>query len=183
MLLAPLVVPRTLALEYYRRDLENRVCRPVTRDDLPKLPELIQKMAKFATEEDGVGLAAPQVGLYIQLAIMMMEPKRIKVMINPRLLIFGGRDIIDHEGCLSLPPAQDNTARVTRSEFVTIEAGTLADPDACVRTEHAGMEARVVQHEIDHLHGIFFINRAKAISREIVLRKYEHFMQSRLNTL
>lgn len=173
----PLVVPSRLKLLYYSRALEGKICRPVTKADTPLLDELILKMFAFVKEHDGVGLAAPQVGIFLRLAVMLDENDSGHVLINPRITAFGGSDLVDAEGCLSIPPATRAQARVTRSEIIHLESGTLDDPDACETTKHKGLEARIVQHELDHLDGIFFINRVSNLQRELVLQRHRKWLK------
>jgi len=168
----PLLTTLPLKLELYERGLENRECRPVVAEDAPLLDELIQHMIAFTLAHDGVGLSAPQVGIYIRLAVVVPEKNKAYALINPEITSFGGRDLIDDEGCLSIPPANQATARVTRSEIITLESGTIERPNAREVTKHKGLEARIIQHEIDHLQGIFFINRVSQLQRSLVMKKY-----------
>ena len=172
-----LEAPKTLAPDYYSRGLPHKVCRKIEIEDCAAIMQIVQDMAAYCRERDGVGLAAPQVGLYVQLAIVMVVVGRIDVLINPEIVNLAGRDLLEEEGCLSLPPAGQATARVWRSEIVHIASGTLEDPHARKVTIHKGLEARVIQHEIDHLQGIFFIDRCGPVARELVLGKYQKHMQ------
>lgn len=169
----PIVLPASgLKLDYYEKTLENRICRPVTVDDRPLLDELIQRMINFARGRNAMGLAAPQVGVYIQLAIVRPpDLNKIHVLINPEITTFGGRDLIDEEACLSIPPLEAS-ARVTRSEIITLETGTLDHPTMRQVTRHKGMEARIIQHEVDHLQGVFFIQRISHLQHGLVLKRY-----------
>jgi peptide deformylase len=162
-------IPEKLEIEYYRRELEDRDCRPVTLEDIPTLQPLIDHMIALTMSLNGSGLSAPQVGLYVRLAVVMPTPEKAHVLINPEITGFGGRDLIAEEGCLSIPPG---TARVTRSEIVHLTTGTLRNPEAAERTVHKGREARIIQRQIDLLNGIFFINRVSALQRSMVLGKY-----------
>ena len=168
-------VPKVLVPNFYRPELEHVPCRDVQKDDAPALPELIEKMAQFCHDFGGDGLAAPQVGIFIRLAVVLAKPKKIHVLINPIITSFGGKDILAAEGCLSIPPPQVAQARVWRSEVIHLASGTIADPEARIESLHKGWEARVIQHEVDHLNpegGIFFINRIGPVARQIVLRKF-----------
>lgn len=177
-----LSVPKRLRPELYRPDLERKACRRVTLEDASVLPELVAKMAAHCAAHNGCALAAPQVGIYIQLAVVIdpesngpLAPWQL-TLVNPVITNLGGRDILDHEGCLSLPPPMEATAKVWRSETVTFTNGTVRNPDANEEHIYHRWLARIVQHEIDHLHpagGIFFINRIGFPARERVLRMYE----------
>lgn len=168
----PMITPLPLKLDLYSRALEGKECRAVIAEDAPLLEDLIQHMIAFTLAHDGVGLAAPQVGIYLRLAVVVIERRKAYALINPEITSFGGRDLIDEEACLSLPPTDTATARVTRSELITLESGTLDRPNAREVTRHKGLEARIIQHEVDHLSGVFFINRVSHLQREMVLKKY-----------
>lgn len=166
-----------LALEYYRPELVGKSCRRVVKsDNLVALIELVREMAQLMKQNGGVGLAAPQVGIFIQLAILQIPPyKDIHVLVNPEIANLGGKDLLDTESCLSLPPADRAKARVWRSEIAHVRSGTLEDPEARKLTIYKSMGARIVQHEIDHLHGVFFIDRCQDVGRGLVLRAYNQF--------
>jgi peptide deformylase len=178
MVAAPLAIAFPLQLRLYGRELENKECRPVLVEDGPLLEELIQHMIAFTLSHDGVGLAAPQVGIFIRLAVVVMEKNKAYALINPEITSFGGRDLIDEEACLSIPPIDTAIARVTRSELVTLESGTIERPNAREVTKHKGLEARIIQHEVDHLNGVFFINRVSHLQRDLVLKKYVKWRKS-----
>lgn len=168
-----------LALEYYRPELVDKPCRRVVKsDNVPALTALVHEMAQLMKQHGGMGLAAPQVGIFIQLAILQIPPyKDIHVLINPEIVNLAGKDLLDTESCLSLPPANRAKARVWRSEIAHVRSGTLTDPDAAQLTVYKSMGARIVQHEIDHLHGVFFIDRCQAVGRGLVLRAYNQFVR------
>lgn len=173
-----LVVPQELVPTYWSPVRQRPRCEPITLEDIPSVPELVRKMAQYCKNHDGVGLAAPQVGIYKSLAILLSPKSKIQVMINPRIVMLSGRDLLELEGCLSLPPSKENQHRVWRSEKVEIECGTEEDPLARVRTAHSGWVARVIQHEIDHLTPdgeVFFIDRVGPVAKGQALRKYLKF--------
>jgi peptide deformylase len=141
----------------------------VTAADVPHLETLIDHMIAVVIAEGGTGLAAPQVGIFLQLAVVLPKPETAHILINPVITSFGGRDLIAEETCLSLPTGM---ARVTRSEIVHLETGLLHRPEACEKTTHKGLEARLIQHEVDHLNGIFYINRVSSLQRSMALGKF-----------
>ncbi len=119
----------------------------------------------------GVGIAAPQVGRAERIAIVdVSAKKKIKqhgrmVLINPEIIEWHG-SIVGREGCLSVP---DYTGNVVRAESITLAAqdefGELS------RYEMAGYEARAVQHEIDHLDGMLFLDRLVSRRSDLFKRK------------
>jgi peptide deformylase len=138
--------------------------RPLTRDEIKgaEVQQLIEWMRETMHEAPGVGLAAPQVGLSLRLAVIEdmadvpekeRTPVPFHVIINPQLTL--GEGLIEHyEGCLSLDGFQ---ALVPRAQAVTVDAlDQHGDP---VNIEASGWYARILQHEIDHLDGTLYIDR------------------------
>jgi peptide deformylase len=138
----------------------------LTRDDIrsAEIQQLIELMRETMREAPGVGLAAPQVGLPLRLAViedtadvpeMDRKPVPFHVIVNPRLTL--GPERIDHyEGCLSVEGFQ---ARVPRALTVDVEA--LDHRGEPVQIAASGWYARILQHEIDHLDGTLYIDRMK----------------------
>ncbi|HSE68140.1 MAG TPA: peptide deformylase [Gemmatimonadales bacterium] len=114
----------------------------------------------------GVGLAANQVGVARRVAVVETEEEKL-VLINPVILDAEGRDTAE-EGCLSIPKVY---ADVTRPEKVVLEA-TDRDGNRYTRTLD-GLAARAVQHEIDHLDGILFVDHLGLLKRKRILSKWK----------
>jgi peptide deformylase len=119
-----------------------------------------------------VGIAAPQIGILSRLAIVdtSRNPKHpggqgLLVLVNPRLTAHDGEQFF-REGCLSLP---DYTANIRRYQNVTVEALNL-DGDV-VTLDSEGFEAVVLQHEIDHLDGVLFLDRVANMKTDLFRRK------------
>ena len=119
-----------------------------------------------------VGIAAPQIGAMVRLCIVhsARNPKHpggngLLVLVNPVIVEHCGQQIM-REGCLSLP---DYTANVARSELVVVEATDLAGDRVHVESE--GFEAVVLQHEIDHLDGLLFLDRVANLKTDLFRRK------------
>lgn len=171
-----LEVPPVLKPAYWTALKTRPRCFEIERQDIPALPELVQKMADYCRERGGIGLAAPQVGIYKSLAILLSPKGKIQVMINPVITRWFGREIQEVEGCLSLPGGGQQ--KIWRSEKVEIACGTEEDPMARVKTEHTGLIARVIQHEIDHLNSdgeVFILDRMGPVAKSQMLRKYLKF--------
>jgi peptide deformylase len=113
----------------------------------------------------GVGLAANQVGVTTRIAVVDADGHRF-AMVNPVIVAQEGKDIAE-EGCLSIP---DLYADVTRSTRVTLEA--LDRDGSPFRLEAEGLEARVIQHEIDHLDGILFVDRLSPLKRKLLVKRW-----------
>lgn len=113
---------------------------------------LADNMLRIMRQANGVGLAAPQVGVSERLVVMVADDRPV-VLFNPKVLSASGTQI-DEEGCLSIPGLYGD---VERSAVVEIEA--LDRKGRKSTWEMDGMSARVVQHEIDHLDGILFTEK------------------------
>ncbi len=125
-------------------------------DDLKKLAE---NMAKVMYDDDGIGLAAPQVNVSQRLIVIGSEKGRdYKVYINPEITFSSKDKATNEEGCLSLPKI---FGLVSRPKKIHVK---YQDLEGNVQKEKkSGLEAIVIQHEIDHLNGILFIDRATKI--------------------
>jgi len=127
--------------------------RPVLKiDDV--IISLLDDMAETMYEKKGVGLAAPQIGIAKRLIVVDPGENRLIKLINPRCLEWEG-EAVDVEGCLSIPGIYGEVPRATR---VLVEA--LDTSGKQLRLEAEGFLARILQHEIDHLDGILFLDRA-----------------------
>ncbi len=139
---------------------------------------LAADMLETMHEANGVGLAAQQVGHALQLTVVDISqvedrPSNLKlngddkdpasamplVLLNPKLSL-ADETVSGNEGCLSFP---DITAEIDRAVSITLEAETL-EGDA-VRIEAAGLLSRVLQHEVDHLYGILFVDRMSSVAK------------------
>ena len=128
------------------------------------LERLVADMIETMHEAPGVGLAAPQVGVELRVAVVDAtagtDPDAVRVLVNPRVVGSAGVDT-DTEGCLSIP---DFTAEVTRPAAVRVAA---ADPEGSpFEMEAEGLEARAIQHELDHLDGVLFVDRLRGLRRQ-----------------
>ena len=126
-----------------------------------KIRKLAEDMHETMIAENGVGLAAPQVGILQRLIVIHIPPEyddedpeeRWLTLINPEIVKAGGNDL-GLEGCLSFP---DLTGDVPRYKWVNVRA--LDENGKPVRLKAKGTLARVLQHEIDHLNGVLFFDR------------------------
>lgn len=137
----------------------------------PALKELVAQMFDTMYASKGVGLAAPQVGVSKRLAVIdvasaddPLKPERI-VIINPEIVEQEGSQT-GEEGCLSIPGFRED---VTRAEGIVVRAkNELGESIELRGTE---LLSRALQHEIDHLNGILFINRISPLKRDLIKRK------------
>ncbi|MEM6797552.1 MAG: peptide deformylase [Acidobacteriota bacterium] len=157
-----------LEIRIYPDPVLREECEPVEVFD-DALRTLVDDMVETMYHAPGVGLAAPQIGISKQLAVVDTsvgkEPGTLRVLINPRIVEEKGREM-DSEGCLSIP---DLSEKVTRPEWIRVVGHDL-DGDR-VEEEVEGFEARAYCHEIDHLNGVLFIDHLRGLRREKARRQ------------
>lgn len=144
--------------------LRERSAEVATLDDATRA--LIDDMFETMDAAQGVGLAANQVGVARRVAVIDAEGQRF-AMVNPVLVEVSGR-ATGEEGCLSIP---DIYGEVTRPERVVLEA--IGRDGRPFRLEAQGLTARAIQHEIDHLDGILFLDHLGPIRRKMLLARWK----------
>lgn len=141
------------------------------------LIELVHQMIELMNQKKGIGLAAPQVGVSIRLFISKVHAVddqgfpvygKPKVYVNPKISILDPAQLIDCEGCLSLPKIYEE---VSRPSLIKVEAYTE-------KGEHfseikQGFCARVILHENDHLNGVVFLDRIEKERKKEILKRYK----------
>lgn len=133
-------------------DVLRKVCRTQTTFD-EKLAQILDDMKETMYKAEGVGLAAPQVGILRRFCIVDTGDGLVEL-INPVIIEKSGEQT-GNEGCLSIP---DRYEEVTRPMFVTVRAQNRHGENITVKAE--GLKARAFCHEIDHLDGVLYIDRA-----------------------
>lgn len=156
-----------LRITHYGEKVLHRKSKPVDSlgDDIQKL---IKDMYETMYAASGVGLAAPQIGLGIRLAVINVTPENRKsqfVIINPKIIKKEGGLIPSEEGCLSLPGV--GGCNLKRYARVTVEA--MNEQGLPITISGDGLLARCLQHEIDHLEGMMIINRT-SLRRRLEMR-------------
>ena len=138
-------------------EILRKICKPVT-EMTPRTRALIRDMFDTMYKADGVGLAAPQVGILKRIFVMDCSADRslARVLIDPEILETEGEQT-GEEGCLSVP---GKLATVTRPMKVTVRALNEDMEEVTLTLE--GLEARCVLHENDHLDGILYIDKAES---------------------
>lgn len=163
-----------LPIFLYGNQVLRKIAQPIT-SDYPGLNDLVANMFETMHHADGVGLAAPQVGLSIRVFVIDLTPMADddekftnykKVFINPEIIDFSEDTCIMEEGCLSVPDIHEN---VTRSNSIRIRY----QDEHFVNHEDTfeGYEARVIQHEYDHLEGKVFTDRVSPIRKQLIKSK------------
>jgi peptide deformylase len=132
--------------------------------------QLIRDMFETMYAEEGVGLAAPQVGIGER--IIVIDPQQDDLpafaLINPEILGASKETEKGEEGCLSIPGLRE---LVERSHSVMVRGLTPEGEARELNLE--GLPARIIQHEIDHLDGVLFIDRVSALKRKMLLAKWQ----------
>jgi peptide deformylase len=138
------------------------------------LRALAETMARMMYAAPGIGLAAPQIGVMKRVFVydLSEDGSGLTALCNPRIVERSDECVSDDEGCLSLPGI---SVPVERSCRVVCEALTLEGE--AVRVEAEGLEARVFQHEIDHLDGLLIIDRVQAGERKEALKRYRDALE------
>jgi peptide deformylase len=141
-----------------------------------ELRSLVDDMFETMAFAEGAGLAAPQIG--ISRRVLVADVRRDAgdearvALVNPRVVETGEEEDRAPEGCLSIPGVSEMVPRPTR---VVVEG---FDPEGeRVRVEAEGLFGRVLQHEVDHLDGILFVDRISPLKRRMLLRKYRKLRQ------
>lgn len=148
-------------------EILNKVAEPVKNID-SSIKELSREMIETMHKANGVGLAAPQIGLSLRMFVTDVEDDSPRVFINPQIIKTSIEENTYEEGCLSIPGIW---AEVKRPAEVTIQAyNEKGNP---FTLEARGMLARCIQHEYDHLNGILFINKVDEKKREKILSALE----------
>ena len=141
-----------------------------------ELEKLVADMAETMYDAPGVGLAAPQIGISLQLAIMDItskdEDNELIVLCNPEI-IKGEGEQVDEEGCLSIG---EYCSKVKRFEKIQVRAQDIKGNP--VEFEAEGFHARVIQHELDHLQGKVFIDRISSLKRSLFMKKLKKQMKA-----
>ena len=147
-------------IRYIGDDILKKKCKPVAKMT-PATKELIEDMFDTMYEARGVGLAAPQVGILRRICVVDVMDDEPIVLINPEVLESSGEQT-DDEGCLSVP---SKVAEVTRPDYVKVSSMDM-DMNPVIY-EGEGLKARAILHEMDHLDGILYGERANEPYRDL----------------
>ncbi len=157
----------------------KKISEPVERVDV-EITTLIDDMFKTMYDAPGIGLAAPQVGVLKRVIVLDIGARessdgdgRPIALINPEIISSNGETTFE-EGCLSVP---EFTADVTRAEEVIVKG--MNQKGEAVEIEAGGLLAIALQHEIDHLNGILFIDRLGSVRRDMFKRKFKKLLKQR----
>jgi len=171
-----------LPIFLYGHPVLRKATETITRD-YPGLPEMLANMFETMKQAEGVGLAAPQIGLSIRLFVvdltLMAEDNEKyayyrKAFINPEIIEFSDDTCIMEEGCLSVPDIHENVTRSVRIR-IRYQDEDFVEHDEVVED----YEARVIQHEYDHLEGKIFTDRISPIRKQLVKSKLTNIVKGK----
>lgn len=155
-----------LTVRLYGDPVLRQVATPV-REITAEIKRIIADMTETMWHQVGIGLAAPQVGLPYRILVMDDGKGGAQALINPEIESRSGT-IREEEGCLSLPGV---FGVIERSKTVTVKA--MDAEGKPVSLEVTGLKARIVQHELDHLDGVLFIDRLPPVTRDRIKKKIQ----------
>lgn len=159
----------------YGQEVLEKAAETITEFD-GSLERLVSDMFETMYAASGVGLAAPQIGISKQLAVIDVsngqDPNAKLVLANPVIISTEGK-MVQEEGCLSLPDFRANTARPERA---TVRYQDIHGQE--VTRSGEALLARAFCHEIDHLNGILFIQHLSALKRDSIRRKVRRMMRA-----
>ena len=149
----------------------------VLRDVAKEVTEFDDKLKNFANEmidimhdSEGIGLAAPQIGISIQLLVInissLEKESEPRIFVNPEIIESWG-EATRSEGCLSIPGVQED---ITRPEEILLKYNDVSGEQLTEKFD--GWMSRVLQHETDHLKGILFIDYLSPIKQKLVLNQF-----------
>ncbi|MBI5915009.1 MAG: peptide deformylase [Bacteroidetes bacterium] len=179
-----------LPIYAYGQPVLKKVAEDIT-PDYPELQALIENMWETMHHADGVGLAAPQVGHGIRLFVIDTHPKEDeekekkepqeppikKVFINARKIEEDGAAWSFEEGCLSIPDIRGDVERPGNIRLRYLDENFRECEEV-----FTGLNARVAQHEYDHIDGVLFTERLKPIKKQLIRRKLEKIRRGEIKT-
>ena len=155
-----------LSMRRYGDPILRRLAAPVAAVT-PEIKTLIADMAETMWHQVGIGLAAPQIGVSLRIFVMDDGKRGARAIVNAVVTERGGV-VKEEEGCLSLPGI---FAEVERSKSLRIEG--LDGEGQPISFEAQGLQAKIIQHELDHLDGVLFIDRLPPVTRDRIKKKIQ----------
>lgn len=155
--------PEKLEILTNPNPLLRRISEEVLLDEIttPEFQEYLKKLFDIMLEKDGIGIASPQVGIAKRIVIVSNNGKNHQFLINPEITWENKEKTPLLEGCLSVPSI---FGMVVRPKGVHVKA--YNEKGEKIKIQASGYLAKVIQHEIDHLQGILFIDRAEQLENE-----------------
>ena len=145
----------------------------------PDEKKIANKMMDVMLRAPGVGLAANQIGILKQIVTIFFVEKERKreiqyTLYNPKIISYSSETISMEEGCLSLP---EQFSEIERPKKISLEF--LDEKNNLIKKDADGIEARILQHEIDHLSGKLFVDYLSSLKRNIMIKKVQKFLKKK----
>lgn len=154
----------------------RQVCLPVNLEDFPDPHEgLLNSMYETMLAENGIGLAANQIGYHFRIFILKEEsPRGYAEYINPEIISQSNLVDFEGEGCLSIPGVSATTKR-----YKNLRLSWFTKNGIKTEGDFTDMQAFAVQHEMDHLNGKLYVDQFGPLKRDLVLTKHRKFLKGR----
>jgi peptide deformylase len=172
----------TFPIVAYGDPILKKMAQPITKD-YPNLSELIENMYETMYRANGLGLAAPQVGLSIRLFVVdasKVEKEDLKdfkkIFINAQILEETGDEWMYNEGCLSIPGIREDIYRIPKIKIKYVDENFIEHTE-----EYSGIAARVIQHEYDHINGVLFTDRISSLKKRILKNRLADISKGRVD--
>ena len=173
-----------LPIYIYGHPILRKISEDIT-PDYKDLPKLLEDMWQTMYESDGVGLAAPQIGKSIRIFVIDGTPFEEydpackdfkKAFINAHIIERSGDDIIQNEGCLSIPGIHEDVVRKNKIKIAYKDENGVDHVE-----EFEGMRARIIQHEYDHLEGLVFTDHLSVLKKRLLKSKLNNISAGKFN--
>lgn len=145
-----------LKLHYWPSLILSEVSTPYSLDEASTLESLGKDMIALAIANNGIGLAANQVGINRRIFVARMKNKEWEIFVNPELVDASPQELFEYEGCLSLPQITGQLSRPVEVDLKWYDPSSKTSREAVF----LNLESRCVQHELDHLNGIMFFDKS-----------------------
>ncbi len=171
-----------LPIYTYGSSVLRKLAEPIS-SDYPELSSLIANMYETMYKAEGIGLAAPQIGLPIRLLVIDLAVFKEDnpdlgsfkvVMINPTIIEQSEEVVSGEEGCLSIPGIHENVIRAVKIKIQYLDENFSEHIE-----EYEGYKARVVQHEYDHLEGNLFTDKVTPIRRQLLKSRLTNIVKGK----
>ena len=169
-----------LPIHLYGQPILRKIAKDIP-DDYPNLKALLDNMFETMYKADGIGLAAPQIGLEDRILILDLSSQAKddpslkdfkKVFINAHIIEREGEEVSSEEGCLSVPKIHEKVPRKSKIRIQYFDENFLPHDEI-----FEGYKARVIQHEYDHLEGIMFVDHVTGIRKQMIRSKLNRILK------
>jgi len=177
-----------LPVVLYGNSVLREVAKPID-NDYPNLKELVSNMFETLQKADGVGLAAPQIGLSIRVFIIdisslnfekdhpeLKDHVKTAVMVNPEMIERFGDVVSKEEGCLSLPDIHEKVPRPDKIKVKYFDENFVEKEEV-----FEGFFARIIQHEYDHIEGKVFTDSISPLRKQLIKSKLINIVKQKVN--